>query len=104
MKFESLLARRYIRSQKRHSLLTVCSITIAVALMVMLFSAFTTMRGIMRDAIFDKAPYHVMFTDVTPEKAAEIRHMNQVGSAERVEKPGGGYSVQVLFNTYIDDD
>ena len=104
MKFESLLARRYIRSQKRHSLLTVCSITIAVALMVMLFSTFTTMRGIIRDAIFEQEPYHVMFTDVTPEKAAEIRHMNQVGSAELVEKPGGGYAVNVLFNTYIDDE
>ena len=104
MKFESLLAGRYIRAQKRHSLLTVCSIMIAVTLMVMLFSAFTTMMGIMRDAMFDEAPYHVMFTDVTPEKAAEIRHMNQVGSAELVEKPDGGYSVQVLFNTYIDDE
>lgn len=104
MKFESLLAGRYIRAQKRHSLLTVCSITIAVALIVMLFSAFTTMRGIMRDAMFDEAPYHVMFTDVTPEKAAEIRHMNQVGSAELVEKPSGGYSVRVLFNTYIEDE
>lgn len=104
MKFESLLAGRYIRAQKRHSLLTVCSIMIAVTLMVMLFSAFTTMMGIMRDAMFDEAPYHVMFTDVTPEKAAEIRHMNQVGSAELVEKPSGGYSVRVLFNTYIDDE
>lgn len=104
MKFESLLARRYIFSQKRHSLLTICSIMIAVALMTMLFSTFTTALGITRDLLYDQAPYHVMFTDVTREQAAEIRHMNQVGSAELVEKPHGGYSVQVMFNSYIDDE
>lgn len=104
MKFESLLARRYIFSQKRHSLLTICSIMIAVALMTMLFSTFTTALGITRDLLYDQAPYHVMFTDVTREQAAEIRHMNQVGSAELVEKPHGGYAVQVLFNTYIDSE
>lgn len=104
MKFESLLARRYIRAQKRHSLLTTCSIMIAVALMVMLFSTFTTLMGIMRDTMYDEAPYHVMFTDVTREQAAEIRHMNQVGSAELIEKPGGGYAVQVMFNTYLDNE
>ncbi len=104
MKFESLLARRYIRAQKRHSLLTTCSIMIAVALMVMLFSTFTTLMGIMRDTMYDEAPYHVMFTDVTREQAAEIRHMNQVASAELIEKPGGGYAVQVMFNTYLDNE
>ena len=104
MKFESLLARRYIRAQKRHSLLTTCSIMIAVALMVMLFSTFTTLMGIMRDTMYDEAPYHVMFTNVTREQAAEIRHMNQVESAELIEKPGGGYAVQVMFNTYLDDE
>lgn len=104
MKFESLLARRYIRAQKRHSLLTTCSIMIAVALMVMLFSTFTTLMGIMRDTMYDEAPYHVMFTNVTREQAAEIRHMNQVGSAELIEKPGGGYAVQVMFNTYLDNE
>lgn len=104
MKFESLLARRYIRAQKRHSLLTTCSIMIAVALMVMLFSTFTTLMGIMRDTMYDEAPYHVMFTNVTREQAAEIRHMNQVASAELIEKPGGGYAVQVMFNTYLDNE
>lgn len=104
MKFESLLARRYIRAQKRHSLLTTCSIMIAVALMVMLFSTFTTLMGIMRDTMYDSAPYHVMFTNVTREQAAEIRHMNQVESAELIEKPGGGYAVQVMFNTYLDNE
>ena len=54
MKFESLLARRYIFSQKRHSLLTICSIMIAVALMTMLFSTFTTALGITRDLLYDQ--------------------------------------------------
>lgn len=106
MKFETLLARRYIISQKRHTLLTICSITIAVALMVILFSAFTTIMGISRAALYDQMPYHVMFFDVTREQAAQIRHMNQVESAEIKENPDGGNSVQVqvIFNTYIDNE
>ena len=106
MKFETLLARRYIFSQKRHSLLTVCSITIAVSLMVILFTSFTTMLGIERDILFDQAPYHVLFENVTKEQAAEIRHMLQVESVELKENPGGGnsYQAQVLFNTYIDSE
>ncbi len=106
MKFETLLARRYIISQKRHTLLTICSITIAVALMVILFSAFTTIMGISRAALYDQNPYHVMFFDVTREQAAQIRHMNQVESAEIKENPDGGNSVQVqvIFDTYIDNE
>ncbi len=106
MKFETLLARRYILSQKRHTLLTICSIVIAVALMVILFSAFTTIMGISRAALYDQNPYHVMFFDVTREQAAQIRHMNQVGSAEIKANPDGGNSVQVqvIFDTYIDNE
>lgn len=106
MKFETLLARRYIISQKRHTLLTICSITIAVAMMVILFSAFTTIMGISRAALYDQMPYHVMFFDVTREQAAQIRHMNQVESAEIKENPDGGNSVQVqvIFDTYIDNE
>lgn len=106
MKFESLLARRYIISQKRHSLLTVCSITIAVALMVMLFTSFTTALGVARDFLYDQQPYHAMFEDVTSEQAAQIRHMVQVRSVELKENPGGGnsYQAMVLFGTYIDNE
>lgn len=106
MKFESLLARRYILSQKRHTLLTISSITIAIAVIVIIFSMFTTIFGIVRDVVYDQAPYHVMFYDVTREQAAQMRHMNQVGSAVIKENPGGGNSVQVqlVFDTYIDDE
>ena len=106
MKFESMLARRYIFSQKRHSLLTICSIIIALALMVMLSSTFSTVLGIMRDYSYEIEPYHVMFEDVTKEQAAEIRHMNQVESVEIIENKGMGnsYQAQVMFSTYIDDD
>lgn len=40
--FEGMLAREYISAQKRHSALTICSIAIALALITMLFSMFST--------------------------------------------------------------
>lgn len=104
MKFETLLARRYISAQKRHAALTVCSIIIAVALITMLCSCFTTLRGIQRAASYDAQPYHVMFNKVTKNQGAAIANMNQVASCELKPNPDGvTYQAQILFGEYIDD-
>lgn len=104
MKFETLLARRYIKAQKRHSVLTVCSIVISVALMTLMFTCFTTLRGIIRDMHYDSAPYHVVFFNVTKAQGAAIRHMNQVESCELIPNANGvTYRAQVMFGDYIDD-
>ena len=65
--FEFLLARKYITTQKRHSALTICSITIAVTLMSMLFTGFATLLGCLRDAHYDSKPYHMCFMGITSE-------------------------------------
>ena len=103
MKFESLLARRYISAQKRHSVFTVCSIIIAVALITMLCSCYTTMQGILREACYESQPYHVMFYSVTKNQAAAISHMNQVESVNLIENPDGTYQAQVMFGEYIEN-
>lgn len=104
MKFESLLARRYIGAQKRHTALTACSIIIAVALITMLCSCFTTLRGIQRAASYDAQPYHVMIYDVTKNQGAAIAHMNQVASCELKQNPDGKtYRAEILFGDYIDN-
>lgn len=104
MKFETLLARRYIGAQKRHTALTACSIVIAVALITMLCSCFTTLRGIQHAASYDAQPYHVMFYEVTKNQGAAIAHMNQVASCELKQNPDGvTYQAQVIFGEYIDD-
>lgn len=60
--FEGMLARRFITAQKRHSALTVCSIAIALALIIMLFSLFSTVMSSLRSIAYDKGAYHVSVT------------------------------------------
>ncbi len=70
MRFEGTLARRYIFSQKRHSLLTVCSITIAVAMMAMIFILVQTMFASERTHIINtEMPFHTVLLSekVIPE-------------------------------------
>ena len=59
MTFEGKLARRYITAQKRHSLLTVCSITIAAAMMTMIFVLAHTMFASQRThCVNTNFPHH----------------------------------------------
>ena len=70
MRFEGKLAKRYIFSQKRHSLLTVCSITIAVAMMAMIFILVQTLFASERTHIINtEMPYHTVLLSekVIPE-------------------------------------
>ena len=57
--FEGMLARRYIGAQKRHSALTVCSIAIALALITMLFSVFSTAISVLRNIAYNEGEYHI---------------------------------------------
>ena len=128
--FEGMLARRYISTQKRHSVLTVCSIAIAIAFMTMLFTAFSTYTGCMRAIAYDKMPFHLgIFVD-TRERAEFIaQQAREYGTATVVERTDMSvpshltfssvifdykvseseevknrpYQVQILFNKYVDD-
>ncbi|MDE7230845.1 MAG: FtsX-like permease family protein [Oscillospiraceae bacterium] len=62
--FERMLAKKYILAQKRHSALTVCSIVIAIALIVMLFTMFSTVMGIMRNIAYSEGDYHIMVVGI----------------------------------------
>lgn len=57
--FEGMLARKYIGAQKRHSALTICSIAIALALIVMLFSMLSTGINIFRGIAYSQGEYHI---------------------------------------------
>ena len=65
--FEGRLARRYIGTQKRHSALTVCSIAIALALITMLFSMFSTVINTLRSIAHNEGDYHIRITFVDNE-------------------------------------
>lgn len=56
---ERMLAGRYIGAQKRHCALTVCSIAIALALITLLFSMFSTVINIMRGIAYSQGEYHI---------------------------------------------
>lgn len=60
--FEGMLARKYISAQKRHSALTICSIAIALALITMLFSMFSTAMNTLRNIAYDQDEYHIKIT------------------------------------------
>ena len=68
MKFHNLLAKRYILSQKRHSILTICSITAALMLMTLLFTGFSTVMSCLRAYEYDVRPYHIQLTPMTQEQ------------------------------------
>ncbi len=109
MRFENLLSRRYIFAQKRHSLLTISSIVIAVALMTMLFTAFTTLNSIQRAALYDAMPYHIEFFEVNSVQAKALSEMKEVVSSEITENqtaghPTGTYRVRLMLGTYIEQE
>lgn len=73
MRFERKLAKRYIFAQRRHSLLTVCSIAIAVAMMTMIFVLVQTLFGSKREHIRNTVfPYHAVLVSQHPITQAEL--------------------------------
>lgn len=62
--FERMLARKYITAQKRHSALTICSIAIALALITMLFSMFSTVISNLRSIAYSQGDYHIEIAGV----------------------------------------
>lgn len=56
--FEGRLAWRYIRKQKRHSILTMYSIAVALTMMTFLFTLFTNIVGCCRSVAMLQGNYH----------------------------------------------
>ncbi|MBQ8959759.1 MAG: ABC transporter permease [Ruminococcus sp.] len=102
MRFENMLARKYIHAQKRHSALTVCSIIVSVALMTMIVCCITTFQAVTRAAAFDKAPYHLLIYSVTKEEGGRISGYDHVESCTLEKNPEtGGFTAKVLFKGYL---
>ena len=111
MKFEMLLARKYIFSQKRHTLLTICSIVIAVTLMALLFTGYATLQSCMREAAYAQAPYHMRFTDITAEQALKLSRLPEVESYKKASMPDKTIRLDIMLkpksigdiHTYVED-
>ncbi|MCR4645418.1 MAG: FtsX-like permease family protein [Oscillospiraceae bacterium] len=101
--FERLLALRYIKAQKRHSFFTVCSIAVALALVTLLFIAFSTYMGIRRDAAYYEKPYHFKLMQLTEEEFAQLETNPDFTSCERITEADGSLSAAIMINTYHED-
>ena len=103
MLFESRLARRYIFAQKRHSILTICSIACALILITVMFVGVFTVRQNILDVSYDSYPYHVLIANVTQEQADIIAKQPEIKSCtirDAVEFKEDGKTEALVFFTY----
>lgn len=102
--FEHLLARKYILTQKRHSVLTVCSIAIALALMVMMFTCFSTLISCLRSVALDSNPYHITIANISKEQGIAIsKEVGDDGSCKVRQIGQDEFAALIYFDKYIDD-
>lgn len=105
MFFERLLAKRYIFQQKRHSLLTVCSIIIAIGLMTSLMVSFDTLFKCLRNSEYSKNPYHLIIYNATEEQIGSMRYDSNVKELTLRENPNTHkQNVLIIFNKDIGDE
>ncbi len=97
MQFQKLLASRYIFSQKRHTILTICSIVAALTLMTMLFTGFSTIISCLREKAYDDAPYHYMLYSITKEQGDVLKKCDGIESCTLVQNKGEGTFRAVIF-------
>ncbi len=97
MQFQKLLASRYIFAQKRHTILTICSIAAALTLMTMLFTGFSTIISCLRANAYDKAPYHYMIYSVTKGQGDVLQKCDGIESCTLVQNRGEGTFRAVIF-------
>ena len=85
--FERLMARRYITRQKRHSVLTICSIAAALSLMTLLFTCLSTGLKIARNVSFDMQPSHLAIVGLTDEQLGIVTNfVGETGNITVVEE------------------
>ncbi len=101
--FARLLAKKYIFQQKRHSILTICSIITALALMTALFTGFSTMTQCLRDVEYDNNPWHYKITHLTKDKAESLLNLPEFDCKFVIEKDYT-CSVELLLKEYTEYD
>lgn len=105
MGFQNLLARRYIFSQKRHSVLTICSIAAALTLMTVLFTGFSTIWSCLRATEYDRYPYHCLVYSVTEAQGEALAAADGIAGCELVQNPGEDtYQALLFFEKDVRDE
>ena len=102
MKYESLLASRYIKAQKRQSAFTAVSIAAAVAVITMIFVLYGVWINCLKSIYYSQAPYHLVFSELTEEQGEAMAEFEEVRSVN-LSRTADGVSAAVLFDKDIGD-
>ena len=78
MRYENLLASRYIKSQKRQSVFTSVSIIAAVAIIAMVFNLYSVCMNCLENTYYSDAPYHLVFSELTEEQGEAMADFEEV--------------------------
>ena len=103
MKYENLLASRYIKAQKRQSAFTVISIIAAVAIITMVFLLYSVFMDCLRNTEYSKAPYHLMISDLTEKQGEALANEDAVRSVKLLPASDGKVAAMILFDRDIGD-
>ena len=102
MRYESLLASRYIKAQRRQSVFTTVSIIAAVAVMTMIFVLYSVCMDCLESVFYSEGPYHLVFSELSEEQGEALADFEEVRSLQ-LTRTEDGVSAYVLFGSDIGD-
>ncbi len=102
MRYENLLASRYIKAQKRQSFFTCVSIAAAVAVIAMIFILYSVCMNCLENTYYSNGQYHLIFSELTEEQAEAMADFEEVRSLQ-LYREEDGVSAYVLFGSDIGD-
>lgn len=103
MRYENLLASRYIKAQKRQSIFTVISIAAAIAIMAMVFVLYSVFMNCFRKAVYTSSPYHLEFKGITSEQGEAFHNEEHIKSLRLEDAPDGTVTAYIMFGSNIGD-
>ena len=103
MRYESLLAARYIKAQRRQSVFTVISIAVAVAVMTTVFLLYSVFMDCFKEITYSAAPYHLAVDALTEEQAAALQEEPHVGAVKVSRVEDGTVTAYLRFDGDIGD-
>ena len=101
MRYESLLAGRYIKAQRRQSIFTVLSIAMAVTTMTVIFVLYGVAIYNARKTALEQKPYHLSLHQWPANKATALRNEKHVESVTFERNPDGSLTAWIFFDGYI---
>lgn len=103
MKYENLLASRYIKAQKRQSVFTCVSIIAAVAVMTMIFVLYSVSMDCLENTCYSRAPYHLTVTGLTEQQGEAICSTDHIKRGKLERTPDNTVTAYILFGSDMGD-